>query len=316
MAWLLIRNPASGDRRAGREALRLARDRGFEVVETERAGHAVDLAAEAADRGVRRIAACGGDGTANEVVTGVDRAGHLSGTTLGVVPTGTGNGFAEDLGVVGVEGAFEVLDGERERQLDLGMAGDRPFLKSCVGGFLAGVSEHTTQASKRLLGVLAYGLGVLPYAIDAARRQEDPIPEIPVRVGPAGEPRWTGSAALLLVGNSRHFPGIVTRRADLEDGLLEVVVLGRSDSSGSDGASGRVRPGGPERLVDGTDLELRRFHVAELAVLGDEPTAVSLDGEVVERRHLDVRVRPGAMRMRVGPDYGRSVDRAHDGERR
>lgn len=310
MAWLLIRNPASGDRAAGRRALELARDRGFDVVETERAGHALDLAAEAAGRGVRRIAACGGDGTVNEVVTGIDRAGRLSGTTVGVVPTGTGNGFAEDVGIDGVEQAVEILEGGRERRLDVGMAGDRPFLKSCVGGFLAGVSEHTTQASKRLVGILAYGLGVLPYAIDAARDGGDPIPEFPVRVGPARDPRWTGSAVLLLVGNSRRFPGILDRRADVEDGLLEVVVAGRPEATaGSDRRPFGALVGGDP----GTTIDLRRFRVGELVVDGDEATAVSLDGEVVDRRHLDVRVRPRALRLRVGPDFGRPGARPNGG---
>lgn len=302
MAWLLIRNPASGDRAAGRRALELARDRGFDVVETERAGHAVDLAAEAAGRGVRRIAACGGDGTVNEVVTGIDRAGRLAETTVGVVPTGTGNGFAEDVGIDGVEQAFEVLEGGRERRLDVGMAGDRPFLKSCVGGFLAGVSEHTTQASKQLVGILAYGLGVLPYAIDAARDGRDPVPEFPVRVGPARDPRWTGSAVLLLVGNSRRFPGIVHRRADVEDGLLEVVVVGRP---GASAGSDRRHFGALAGEHFGAPLDLRRFRVAELAVTADRPTAVSLDGEVATVDHLDVRVRPREMRLLVAPDYGR-----------
>ncbi|MFB6107576.1 MAG: diacylglycerol kinase family protein [Haloplanus sp.] len=296
MHRVVIRNPASGNWSRSLRAVQLARARGYEVRDTTAPGDAVEMARAAAAEGATRIVACGGDGTVNEVVWGVDEAGRTGDVELGVVPTGTGNGFAEDVGVFGVRQAFEVLDRGETRRLDLGMAGSRPFLKTCVAGFPAGVSAHTTAAMKRALGVAAYGLGAVPYALDALTESDvEVFSDLSVRVGPASDPLWAGTALLVLVGNSRQFPGLVWRQAPLEDGLLEVVVVKRA-------AAFR----GVRRTDDATHRfetpHLLRVRSRELFV--DAPrTLFSVDGEIQERASLDVGIRPRALRFRVGARY-------------
>ncbi|WP_197428124.1 diacylglycerol kinase family protein [Halogeometricum sp. CBA1124] len=166
---ILVLNPRSGDGKQSHRARRLAVERGYDVRESERAGDTVDIAREAAVGEASLVAACGGDGTVNEVVRGVDEAGRLAETTLGIVPTGTGNDFADNLGVRGVAHAFEVLESGRERSLDLGSvrwtaaassaglsdAPRRPFVNSCVFGLTAEASARTTREAKRRLGVVA-----------------------------------------------------------------------------------------------------------------------------------------------------------------
>ena len=139
---IVVRNPNSGDGKRSRRAKRLATERGWEVLDSEGGDHTISLAREAADR-ADTVVACGGDGTLNKTVRGVSEAGRLDDVSLAVIPAGTGNDFADNVGIRGVDHAFSVVtDGER-RQLDLGVANGRPFLNSCVGGLTAAASART-----------------------------------------------------------------------------------------------------------------------------------------------------------------------------
>lgn len=297
MRPVMVRNPASGDRNGSARARDLARERGYEVRDTAASGDAAALARDAALAGAEHIVACGGDGTVNEVVWGVDDADRLGDVEFGVVPTGTGNGFAEDVGIVGVEQAFEVLAEGETRRLDLGTADGRPFLKTCVAGVPAGVSARTTGEMKRRFGVAAYGLGALRYVLDAARTSDVGLfPDLAVRVGPETAPQWAGRAVLVLVGNSRQFPGLVWRQAPMEDGLLETVLVKRAAA-----VSATHRTGGPTGRLEVPHL--LRARCRELTVEASEPTQFSIDGEIQERTALTVRIRPRAVQFRVGDRY-------------
>jgi YegS/Rv2252/BmrU family lipid kinase len=267
------------------------------VWHTEEPGDAFDLAQRAAVEGVDVIVASGGDGTVNEVVRGVDRAGKLTSSRLGVVPTGTGNGFARDIGITGVRSAFDAIESGTVRSLDLGTAADRLFVKTCVSGFPATVSAHTTHEMKRFFGLTAYGLGALPSALDAVQgRRADSLPELRARVGPDDAPTWTGTAVMVLVGNSRRFPGLRYRQAPMEDGLLEVVVVKRPSVL-------RNRRRVESSAAASDSPSLLRTRAAELEVEAPAPTLFSLDGEIVERAHLEIGVRPRAVQWYVGDQY-------------
>src|SRR5260370_10867811 len=89
-------SPSKGRRRAELDADALAKsgEQG-DVFVTERRNHARELAAAAAKRGARLVIAWGGDGTVNEVASAL-----VSGsTTLGIVPSGSGNGLARELNI-------------------------------------------------------------------------------------------------------------------------------------------------------------------------------------------------------------------------
>ena len=84
---------------------------------TERPGHGERLAREAVAKGFRTIIAAGGDGTVNEVLNGLDP--KLC--TLGVLPVGTMNVLALELGIPpGLEKALEVIRAGKRKRLDLG----------------------------------------------------------------------------------------------------------------------------------------------------------------------------------------------------
>src|ERR687894_1333026 len=127
-----------------------------EVLNTERPDHATELAAAAGDR---LVIAAGGDGTVNEVINGLSQ-----GATLGVLPLGTANVLARELGLpLDAEGACErILRGERAK-VDLGVATNREGVErrfACMAGigFDAHVVRAVTPRLKRYLRGLAFAL--------------------------------------------------------------------------------------------------------------------------------------------------------------
>ncbi|WP_255195414.1 diacylglycerol/lipid kinase family protein [Halorarius litoreus] len=292
---VLVRNPNSGDRETSKRAARLAKKRGFDVRASAARGETRSIAAEAAaEPDVTQVVACGGDGTLNEVVRGVADADALADVEIGVVPAGTGNNFAENVGIPNIETAFEVLRRGERRRLDLGWVAedDRPFINSCVGGLTAESSAKTTPASKKRLGVLAYVLRTL-----AETRTFEGL-KLDVRAGDAGDQVWTGEAIMLLVGNGRRFPGERMRQANMEDGRCNVVIIERRP------AMDYLTRGAADRLLRKDATHLTRLKVSRLDVTHDgDPAVFSLDGEIFERNALTLRSRPGAMRFRVGEGY-------------
>lgn len=291
---IVIRNPRSGDGQRTQRAATLARERGYEVLDSPGGDQTVELAAEAAER-TDTVVACGGDGTLNKTVQGVLEAGRLDDVSLAVLPAGTGNDFADNIGIRGIEHAFEVIETGEERRLDLGMVNGQPFLNSCVGGLTAQSSGQTPRGLKRRLGVLAYVLTTM-----STFRTYNP-PELEVSVGPDTAPVWSGTALMLLIGNGRRFPGERMQQAHMEDGLLNVVII--KDAPSLDYLS----QGAADKLLRRNASHLTRLSSSHLTVrVAGDPVGISLDGEMIETTKLVADCRPGALRFVVGPTYNPS----------
>ena len=99
---------------------------------TEYAGHARELARQYAQMGFYAVIAVGGDGTLNEVACGL----RDTQTALGVIPMGSGNGFARHIGVpLRAQRAIEMINRSEVIQADYGLADDRLFVSTCGTGF-------------------------------------------------------------------------------------------------------------------------------------------------------------------------------------
>ena len=132
----------------------------MDVARTERPGHAVALAAQAARDGARCVIAVGGDGTVHEVANGLLSAG--ADAALGVVPIGSGNDFAKLLGVYRHDPARAVarLVTATPRRFDAGRVLDEWFVNSMGFGFGPAV-VRTRNAMPGLRGFLSYLVPVL-----------------------------------------------------------------------------------------------------------------------------------------------------------
>src|SRR6476620_1424080 len=172
----LIVHGARTDRRDVRHMVNWVREKGHlvETLTTFEAGDAAALAADAARRGVDVVAAAGGDGTVNEVVTGLDGFD----VPLVIIPLGTANDFAKQVGIpADADHAMDVILQRKPRRLDTASLNGRRFLNVSVGGVGAEATAETPPEVKASLGPVAY-------AISGLRKLAD---------FPAGHARFTGN---------------------------------------------------------------------------------------------------------------------------
>lgn len=305
-ATVVVLNPVSGGGEATPEIRERAHRRGFRLEETEAKGDGVDLARRAVEEGADRVVAAGGDGTINEVVQGLADADALGEVTLGVVPGGTGNNFAGNVGVEGVEQAFELFDDGPVRRIDLGTADGRVFANSCVAGLTAEASEETDSELKGRWGAFAYVITTL-----RTLQEFDPLPlAVEAYTPDGGEQRWTGEAAVVLVGNARRFQVGGRSQAHVEDGLLEVLIVEQQPPADllGDAALGELFGAGAE------GLRRLRTPALDVSVHGEEAVDFSFDGEIESRTELSLAARRGALSVHVGPAYEPDPDAVDDGD--
>ena len=151
---LVIFNPTAGSRRRRKlaRALAVLGPRAV-LAETAGPGDARRLAGLAGARGEDCVVAAGGDGTIAEVAAGL----LGSGTTLGILPFGTANVLALELGLPpGPEAAARVIAAGREAVIHPGLAGDRLFVQMLGAGLDAAVVHHLPPGLKRRIGKGAY----------------------------------------------------------------------------------------------------------------------------------------------------------------
>ena len=285
MKTVVIGNPNSGRAKSAGHLKRYAKVLGsqgaeVEVWPTERPQHATELATRA---GSSLVVAAGGDGTVNEVINGLERD-----ATLGILPLGTANVLARELGLPRdpEKACRRILSGEKSR-IDIGVAKDRAGVErrfACMAGigFDATVVRTVTPRLKRYLRVLAFPL----IAFKVYFEEEMP----PVRIVHDGESYNTQSA---IIANGQYYGGDfrVTRRRDsLTSGVLETVLIER--------VSLLLRPDIMARYLarDPLSKSMKSFPANEViarAPGGDVP--VQLDGEVWGRLPMSFRIEPEAL---------------------
>ncbi|EJW99778.1 diacylglycerol kinase catalytic region [gut metagenome] len=215
---VFVVNPISGT--VGKEQIlkwideRLGKDQFVkEVVYTEYAGHAVQIAAEQAAKGVWAVVAIGGDGTINEVA----RSLIHTDTALGIIPCGSGNGLARHLQIpMDAKKAVDVLMKGTQEVIDYGLINDIPFFCTCGVGFDAFVSLKFAQAGKR---------GVLTYLEQTLKESLSYKPETYELEIDGSTLRY--KAFLIACGNASQYGNnaYITPQATLNDGLLDVTIL-------------------------------------------------------------------------------------------
>jgi len=255
-----------------------------EVFVTERRGHAYELAKAAVRRGARLVISWGGDGTLNEVSSAL----AFEDVPLGLVPAGSGNGFARELGVNRrPERAIADAISAQPRLVDLGQVDDRLFVNVAGFGFDAYVAaEFDKRAGRRGFG---------GYAAITARALMGYVPRTFTIT--TAEKCETRRAILVSVANSAQFGNgaRIAPRALLDDGLLDLVIV-------EERARWRTLCN-VRRLFDGTVERTPGcsiWHIKEATIESDQPIVFHVDGEPVQGgKRINVRVRPGALRVAI-----------------
>jgi diacylglycerol kinase (ATP) len=293
----VIYNPSSGGGECDPDVLREElEDFEAEWIDTKGAGDAQRAAEEWSDG---LLIVVGGDGTVNEVVNGLGKAGFPKGVTLAVLPMGTGNDLAATLAIPdSPEEAQEVIRQGRVRTLDVARirsegVGERFFINVSTGGYGAEVSALADEELKGRWGKLAYFRASLEKARDFEVRE--------VKIILDGE-EHTLRAVNVAVGNCCYAGGgwLAAPKANPEDGLLDLVVI-------EDIGLKEVLALAPAALArsDYLDKEGVFFARARKIRVETQPGELEFtaDGELIGDEPAEFEVIPRALKVIVGPDY-------------
>jgi len=258
---------------------------GWDVAEfpTERRGHATELARRAVAEGYGRICVLGGDGTVNETINGL--AG--SGVPLAIVPLGTVNVLALELGIsLDPPDACKLAAEGTPVQIDLGKAGDRYFSLMAGVGLDALVVAHVNPVLKKTLKEAAFVLQGLSTVLTAhlplVRIESDEV---------------CAEGYFIVLGNARNYGGAfgITPLADMRDGLLDVCVL--KDKSLLGMAHYWLAALLSAHLRHPKVEYFRTAHARLSVAEGEGEVLVQTDGEIAGKLPLDCTVVPGALHV-------------------
>jgi diacylglycerol kinase family enzyme len=209
----------------------------------------------------------GGDGMVNTI------GAELVGTdvALGVIPTGSGNGFARHFGIPLTPGKAAAALRDADRcAIDVGFANRRPFFVTCSMAADAAVARAFERSPVR---------GILPYVFAAAYELFEYVPQ-PFHVNVDGGEDLTFKDPLIFtIANLTEFGGgaKIAPQACADDGFLELVVVGRPDAARAMAGIGRLFDGTIDRVPGVVTRRFRRLEVRRRKV-GD----IQVDGELVE----------------------------------
>ncbi len=233
--------------------------------------------------GVDLVLACGGDGTVTACAAGV--AG--SGVPLAVVPIGTGNLLARNVGLPVDRGAaLTVALTGRDQPIDAGLANGTLFVGMAGLGLDARMLSDTSEPLKRRLGWAAYAVSVLRHLSDRPMR---------VTLAADGQPPVSLRASAVIIGNVGRLRGGLPLLPDAtpDDGRLDAVVLTARGWFGWAALAAHIL------LRRAPTDRVRRVQFRDLHVLLERAQRWELDGEVMGMtRQLAVAVQPGRLLLR------------------
>ena len=304
----VIINPASGKKggittnAAGPdEVRRIVEANGIEadVVETEYAGHATELARQAAKDGYHVVIACGGDGTVGEAAHGLIGAR----TTLGILPLGSANNIARMMHVpFDLEEAGKLLRLGEIRKVDVGRCGGDYFLETAGIGLDAAIFPIMNEVDKGRYGRIIDAFRA--FFRFRPRRLTLVLDRRAVRV----------RALMVLVANGPYWGYNVPLAPDakVDDGYFDVVVFrhvskwrltrhvlaalfNRGKDPDPDNPHGRNRP------VYDPETQTYRARRVRVFVRGRRHWPVHADAQPRGHTPANIRVLPGALRVITGP---------------
>ena len=285
---LVILNPRAGSFDTARDCQERVESvvGGWPIRVTSQPGEAEKLTKRAVEEGFRRIVAAGGDGTVNQVANGIG----VSNAVLGILPIGTVNVFAMELGLPSndLQLCRDVIEARNIRLVDLPSANEKYFVQLGGVGLDAQAVKETSFAFKRSLGPLSY----LISAAQIAARQP-PNLFIESENAPARE------GSFVLIGNGRLYGGPFPffKQAVIDDGLLDVVVFKRL------GYLEIIKY--LHDVVFSSDIrvpEIEYFKTRRLRVSSEQDVPVELDGELAGNCPVDFQMHEKALRVLVPRD--------------
>lgn len=262
----------------------------YELLMTEHAGHASELAHEAMERGVDIVVAIGGDGTVNEVA----RAIVHSQTALGIIPCGSGNGLARHLMIpMNIKRAIGIINRDEIHELDYGLINGHPFFCTCGMGFDAFVSQKFAEAGKR--GPITYVENVLREGL----KYEPETYEIQDEQG-----MTRAKAFLISCANASQYGNnaYIAPQASMSDGLLDVIIMEPFDVIEAPQISIEMF----NKTLD-KNSKIKTFRCQKLHIHRKQAGVIHFDGDpVMTDADVDIELKPKGIRVVVNPDADKS----------
>lgn len=259
-----------------------------EVFVTERPGHARELAAAAVEEGVSTVIVWGGDGTINEVGSVV----AFRDVTFGIIPSGSGNGLARELGIpFDPVRAIDVALGGRHCWIDAGELDGRLFFTIAGIGLDARVAHRFGARARARRGFSRY-LAFTAWELLLYQPGRHTVH--------ADGATLRTRALLIAIANARQYGNgaIIAPEARLTDGRLDVVVVAARSPLAALVQVPRVFTGKMARVPD---VAMRA--AVDIQVTSTGPVMYHLDGEpYVGGACLTARPRPAALRIAVPAD--------------
>jgi YegS/Rv2252/BmrU family lipid kinase len=289
---IIIANPASGavgfphQTHSFDETLAFLRNHGWKVDlwYTQARGDGEQLARKAVEQKANLVIAAGGDGTINEIIQGLTG----SETALGVLPTGTVNVWAREMGIpLDDAGARQVLVNGQTRRIDLGCVNGRYFMLMVGIGLDGEVTQTVERRPLKRLGVLGYTLVAIWFG--AGYRDFPVVAQIDGYVVKT-------RVLQIFIGNTQLYAGAFkfTWQAKCDDGLLDLCMVRKRHMFG--------------RLVIALDFLLRREQrrhwvrydtFRSLKIDTPEPIPFQIDGDSAGYTPATFSVVPGALKVIV-----------------
>lgn len=214
----IVVNPVSGTNSARKRAKRVVKalEEHFciKALYTEYAGHGIELTQQLIAKGTDVLIAVGGDGTVNEISSALTG----SRTALFIVPTGSGNGLARDLGMYGlsIKQIIERIEQNNVHLIDSGMADKKAFFCTCGTGFDAYIGHLFAQTKVR--GFLTY----IKLSLHAFKNYTPLTYQLKTDQG-----EYTRQAFVINIANNKQFGNnaYIAPLANMQDGLFTVTII-------------------------------------------------------------------------------------------
>lgn len=257
------------------------------IVFTERPHHATELAAQFARMGFDAVVAVGGDGTVHEVAEGL----RGTNTALGILPLGSGNGFARHLAIpVNANRAIEMLNHSEPISVDYGMANEHFFISTCGTGFDALVADRFAGSTKRGFKTYVADIlrDVLTYKAQTYHLTGDGID-------------ISHKAFLITFANAGQwgYEAYIAPKASVQDGKLDICIMSSSALWASPSLALRLFT----KSIDNS-LFMDTIQAKEVLLEREEAAPFHIDGDPVDMpKDIRIRIVPEGIRVLVAKRF-------------
>ena len=262
----------------------------YSILETEYAGHAVELAKHEKEKGTDIVVAVGGDGTVNEVA----RSLVQSDTALGILPCGSGNGLARHLMLpMDLRKSIEVINQCQIHKLDYGIINNIPFFCTCGMGFDAFISMKFAEAGKR---------GLTTYVENVLREGLKYKPETYVIEDEDG--LTTHRAFLVSCANASQYGNnaYIAPQASMSDGMLDVIIMEPFDVLEAPQVAIEMM----SKTLD-RNQKIKTFRTKHICIHRHEDGFIHYDGDpVMSDKDVDIRIVHKGIRVVINPNADKS----------